>query len=143
MADNPFVGSWRFVSYIAEDENGEITHPFGEDAHGYIMYGADGYMQVALMASDRPTFPTPRFRNGSTADKVAAFDGYLSYAGPYTVGEDAITHHVEVAWFPNMVGRDNVRKFEFEGNRLKLSVPPQEIDGVVVKQHLVWEKVDG
>ena len=141
MANNPFVGSWQFVSYISEDENGEITHPFGKDAHGYIMYGADGYMQVALMTSDRPIFDTKRFRSGSTENKVAAFEGYLSYAGPYTIGEGTITHHVEVAWFPNMVGLDNVRKFELDGNRLKLSVPPIEIDGVVVTQHLVWEKV--
>ena len=141
MANNPFVGSWRFVSYISEDENGKITHPFGEDAHGYIIYGEDGYMQVALMTSDRPIFDTKRFRSGSAENKVAAFDGYLSYAGPYTIDKDTITHHVEVAWFPNMVGLDNVRKFEFEGNRLKLSVPPVEIDHVVVTQHLVWEKV--
>jgi hypothetical protein len=141
MAENPFVGSWRFVSYTNEDEDGNITHPFGEDAHGYIMYGTDGYMQVALMTAGRPIFPTERFRSGSTEDKAASFDGYISYAGPYTIGEDIITHHVEVAWFPNMVGKDNVRAYKFDGDRLRLSVPPVEVDGVEVTGHLIWEKV--
>jgi hypothetical protein len=73
--------------------------------------------------------------------KAAAFDGYLSYAGPYTIGEDTVTHHVEVAWFPNMVGEDNVRAYKFDGNRLRLSVPPRIVEGVEITGHLVWEKV--
>ncbi len=141
MVDNPFLGSWRFVSFIYEDQDGNITHPFGEDASGYIMYGADGYMQVALMTANRPRFESERFRNGPTEHKAAAFDGYLSYAGPYTIGEDTVTHHVEVAWFPNMVGEDNVRAYKFDGNRLRLSVPPRIVEGVEITGLLVWEKV--
>lgn len=105
MPDNPFIGTWRLISFVSERENGEITYPYGEDASGYITYGADGYMSVALMSANRPHFTSDRSRAGKTEDKAASFDGYISYAGPYTVGEDAITHHVEVAWFPNMVGQ--------------------------------------
>lgn len=112
-----------------------------KNASGYITYGADGYMSVALMSANRPHFTSDRSRAGKTEDKAASFDGYISYAGPYTVGEDAITHHVEVAWFPNMVGKDNVRAYKLDGNRVTLSVPPVTVDGDVITQHLVWEKV--
>jgi hypothetical protein len=98
-------------------------------------------MSVALMSAGRPQFESHRFREGKTEDKAASFNGYISYAGPYTVGEDTVTHHVEVAWFPNMVGLDNVRGYRLEGNRVILSVPPVTVDGTVVTQHLTWEKV--
>ena len=140
MADNPFIGTWRLVSYITE-KDGEISHTMGENASGYITYGADGYMSVALMSANRTLFDSPSSRAGSDEDKAAAFDGYTSYAGPYTVGEEAVTHHVEVAWFPNMVGKDNVRPFKFDGNQVTLSVPPVVREGVEVNQHLVWERV--
>ena len=140
MADNPFIGSWRLVSYVSEDQSGKVTYPFGKDATGYIVYGADGTMSVALMSANRPRFESDRSREGSIENKAASFDGYISYAGPYTIGEDAVTHHVEVAWFPNMVGQDNVRTFKFDGSRLKLTIPPM-IDGSEITGHLVWEKV--
>ena len=62
MPDNPFVGTWRLVSYIYEYENGDVTYPYGKDASGYITYGADGYMSVALMSSNRPKFDSNRAR---------------------------------------------------------------------------------
>lgn len=141
MPENTFIGTWRLVSYVAEDADGQITYPFGEDAEGYIMYRDDGYMQVAIMAPDRPRFESGRMREGTMEEKAAASQGYISYAGTYTICDDTITHHVEVAWFPNMVGQDNVRRYRMDGNRVRLSVPPVDIDGKTITQHLTWERV--
>lgn len=142
MEDNPFLGSWKLISFESEDQEGQFTYPFGENPVGYIMYAPDGYMQVAIMAEEHVPFAADRSRSGTTDEKAAAFSGYISYAGPYTIGEDTITHHVEVAWWPNMVGMDNVRAYEFNGNRLRLAVPPVEVDGKMMIQRLLWEKVE-
>jgi len=140
--DNPFIGSWKLISFILEAEDGETMTPFGEDPVGYIMYGTDERMQVAIMRNGRQALETARYQDGPTNLKAAAFEGYISYAGPYTIGDDTITHHLEVAWWPDMVGMDNVRKFKFDGNRLRLSVPPTEIKGKVRTGHLTWEQAE-
>jgi hypothetical protein len=140
MAENPFVGSWRIVSYVME-ENGEKTYPLGLSPTGYIMYGADGYMSVCLVSSERSRFDVAQWSDGTTSQKAAAFDGTISYAGPYTIGENTVTHHVEAAWFPDMISEENTRAYTFEGNRLRLSIPPVEVDGGVRTGHLIWEKV--
>jgi Lipocalin-like domain len=46
MAANPLVGTWRLISFDVQDEDGNITHPFGRDAVGFITYTADGHMAV-------------------------------------------------------------------------------------------------
>ena len=79
--------------------------------------------------------------SGKLEDKAAAFDGYISYAGPYTVREETVTHHVEIAWFPNVVGLDNVRGYRLNGNRIILTVPPVTTNGSAMTEHLTWEKV--
>ena len=44
MSTNPFVGTWQLISNETKDASGEVSHPFGKDATGYVIYSEDGHM---------------------------------------------------------------------------------------------------
>ena len=141
MTRNPFVGTWRLVSCEFRSGDGQVSYPFGQDAMGYIMYNEDGYMSVAIMTANRPEFASGDILGGSPEEKVAAANTYVSYCGRYEIQGDRVLHHVEVSFFPNWVGVDQERIFEFDGDRLSLSTLPLLLDGMRQTAHLIWERV--
>lgn len=141
MAKNPFVGTWRLVTYEVRSSDGQVSYPLGKDAAGYILYAEDGYMSVAFMQSNRPKFAAKTLGEGSTGEKAAATDTYQSYCGKYEVQGEMVIHHVEVSLFPNLFGVDLKRTFTFDGNRLTLSPRPSLVDGKEQASHLIWERV--
>ncbi len=78
---------------------------------------------------------------GSTEEKVAAAETYISYNGKYEIQGDRVVVHPEVSFFPNWVGVDQVRIWELEDNRLTLSTHSLLIRGEPQTAHLVWERV--
>ena len=48
------VGAWILESYEADDPDGTVRTPFGPDATGLLVYGADGRMTVQVMDPRRP-----------------------------------------------------------------------------------------
>ena len=139
MEMQSLVGAWRLVSVETRDENGELVRR-GERT-GYLLYSLDGYMSVAFMKEGRPNFKSGDIRGGSAEEKIAAVNGYVSYAGRYTVQDDTVVHNIEVSLFPNWVGVSQERVFSFEGSRLTLSTPLMLVGGKQLSTHLVWERV--
>ena len=139
MTDNRFVGTWRLVSWEAETRDGQRVHPFGEDAEGWIMYDASGNVSVHLMRRERPRFVSEDPLGGTAEEIEAAFSGYLAYCGRYTVHNDAgtINHSLRGASFPNWVGSEQLRHFEFAAGTLTLRTPP-----IAEMSHvLTWRRV--
>lgn len=143
MASSPFVGTWRLVSLESRGADGEVTYPLGQDAIGYIVYSEDGYVSVNLMAANRTNIASGDIRGGTAAEKVSAYDTYLAYCGRYELQTGKVIHHVEASLFPNWVGVDQERLYEFDGNRLILSTPPILVEGAEVTSSLVWERTRG
>lgn len=141
MAQNPFVGTWRLLSCEIRRADGQVSYPFGQDLGGYILYSQDGYMSVALMSANRPQFAAGDIRGGTTEEKVAAADTYVSYCGRYEIQGDRVIHHIEVSFFPNWVGADQERFFNLDGDTLSLSTPPTLIGGIQQTAYLVWKRV--
>jgi hypothetical protein len=141
MERNPFVGTWRLVLLEMRKPDGQVSYLLGHDAVGYIMYTEDGYVSVAIMSADRPKFANGDIRRGTIEEKVAAADTYISYCGRYEIRDDRIIHHIAVSFFPNWIGVEQERVFEFDGCRLSLSTPPFLVDGVQQTSHLIWERV--
>jgi hypothetical protein len=135
------VGSWKLVSFESRDTNGNISHPWGKDTLGYLMYNADGYMSVTIMSSARLKFASGDLKGGTTEEKVAAADSYISYCGTYEVKADTVIHHIELSFFPNWIGVDQKRMLSIDGNRLSLSTPPIAVAGIEKTHHLIWERV--
>jgi YD repeat-containing protein len=123
------------ISYDSYDESGQATRlPF---TVGQISYDAAGRMSAELMRDNRPTFKT---NPAPEAERAAAYSSYIAYFGHYTIDADkrTVTHHVEGALSPAMVGTDLVRYFEFspDGKSLFLSVKT----GERVSGRLRWDR---
>ena len=56
------------------------------------------------------------------SDSIYQSNGYDAYFGTFTVDEDmhTVTHHVEGGVARELVGKDLVRSYSFEGDRLIL-----------------------
>jgi len=142
MTRNPFAGTWKLVSYEVSRADGKVTYPWGDSPQGRLMYSEDGYVSVAMMGSDRTRFAARELKLGTPQEKVAAVDSYISYAGRYeVVGGNKVVHRVEVSLFPNWVGKDQVRSFQFDGNRLMLATEPDPSDEKRKTGHLIWERI--
>ena len=129
------VGSYKLISYVGYDQSGVATTlPY---TVGQISYDAAGRMSAQLMREGRVKLTTPQ---ASEAERAAAYSGYIAYFGHYTIEPDrgTVTHHVEAAMSPNMVGSDQVRFFEFspDGKSLYLSVK----SGDRVTGRLQWDR---
>jgi len=131
-------GAWGLVSVETRDEKGELVRR-GERT-GYLIYSPDGYMSVSFMKEGRPVFKSGDIRGGSVEEKIAAVNGYVSYAGRYTIQENTVVHHIEVSLFPNWVGVSQERVVSFEGSRLTLSTQLMLVGGRQLSTHLVWER---
>ena len=57
----------------------------------------------------------------SDADKVAAFDSYMNYAGRWTLRDNVVTHQIEHATNPNWIGASRERTIDHQGDRMVLS----------------------
>lgn len=146
QATPEFDGTWTLVSWTAQLPNGETIHPFGEQATGVLVYGRSGRMSVQIMGADRPRAATSDPLSVSAEKMQAAYQSYLAYWGTYETHreEGTVTHFLQGSLFPNWVGTEQVRTFEFDGeNRLTLRTPPiasSATDGKKAEHVLVWER---
>ena len=141
MISNPLIGTWRLLSWENRDENGQVSHPLGKDAAGYIMFNPDGYMFVAIMRPERPKFAAGDLLSGGTEERAQAAGTYVSYCGRYEFRGNTVVHRVELSLFPNWEGVEQERLVEVRSNRMTLSTRPMLLGGGRRSAHLIWERV--
>ena len=114
------LGAWKLLSFAREDAvSGEIIRPWGEAPSGYLMYLPDGHMSAVLTAGGRQAaVPADEKQVAKLYSNMAA------YAGTYTVHDNTVVHHVEVAWLPGWVGSDQPRQLKLEGDTLTIRTQP-------------------
>ena len=138
------IGAWSLVTYESTAVDGTgLSYPLGSDARGIIMYTADGYMSAQIMRSDRRLFAGTDAHAASEAELAWAAEGYLSYAGPYTVLDGGlIAHHVDVSLLPNWVGGTQYRAARLADSHLQLAPSePIQLDGELRNARLLWRRV--
>jgi len=137
------VGTWRLVSYEARDSKGQIQYPLGEGVSGQLIYDAAGNMSAHVMRNDRPLFAANDSARGTDAEVRAAFEGYTSYFGTYTIDSknETVIHRVQCASYPNWIASDQLRYYKFDGSRLSLSAPPIVVGGQAFDFVLIWERI--
>jgi hypothetical protein len=128
------------VSWENRTLDGEVSHPLGDDASGYIAYTEDGYVFVAIMGAARRLFVAGDLLTGSTAEKAGAAETYVSYCGRYEFHRETVLHHVELSLFPNWVGVTRERLVRISGDQLTLSTRPLLLQGRQQTAHLLWER---
>jgi hypothetical protein len=137
-----FLGTWKLLSYVREEiPSGAKSDVMGPHPHGYINYGRDGRMIVVIVGSNRRK---PADAIATPLEAAALLKSMLAYAGTFTVDSQAktVTHHVEISWDESRTGTDQVRRFQLEGNTLKLTTDPS-IDpatGEKTIRELIWHK---
>jgi hypothetical protein len=139
---NLFIGTWKFISLVGENSEGEIFHPYGKDLYGRLMYDSNGNMSVFLMRPDRPKFAADDIYKGTPEEIKFTFENFDAYCGTYTIDKDngTITHHIEGSRFPNWEGSEQTRYYTFLNDTLSLSAKIKlkgkdwELKAVLVKQ---------
>jgi hypothetical protein len=117
------VGVWNLVSVTAEDVQSHKIYPVaGTHPVGHIIYAPNGYMSVLFTSSGRT--PIDRESSHRTEEAAQLFWTLTAYAGTYTVEDKTITHHVDVAGDPSLVGTDQIRHVRLVGDTLVLRTPP-------------------
>ena len=135
-----FIGAWQLVDWRIEYSDQGVTRPFGEGAHGYIVYSADGTMTASIAKSARPPFGFANARNASADQKAAAFDSFFHYAGLWRIEGEEVVHAVTLSLNPDMTGTDQRRLAAFDGlGELTLSAHEALKDGTNRHHILQWE----
>lgn len=132
------VGAWDLIEWSEIRRDGSKAFPLGEHAIGQLVYTADGRVAAQLVADNRVPFQSDDWRQASDEEAARAFREYFGYFGTFTVDTErgAVIHHVSGGWFPNVEGRDQVRVFRFEDNRVVL-----DADTAWGKVRIVWARV--
>jgi hypothetical protein len=139
-APEALVGTWRLVSWENTSADGDVSHPLGEDPQGLLVYGADGFMAVALMRSSREPFARRDLLAATEDERARAAGEYVSYCGRYEVRGDLVVHRVELSLFPNWIGLEQERHVELAGDRLTLSTAPVLVGGREQTARVTWKR---
>ncbi len=137
-------GTWHLTGWEIVQPDGAITHPFGTDATGVIVYSGDGTMSAAIARAGRAPFPGGNPRRASEAERAAAADSYFHYAGPFHVTEEEgrplVVHRVTHALNPGFVGTEQRRFIDLDGDALTLSAREALPDGRHRDHRLIWRR---
>jgi hypothetical protein len=116
-----FIGAWRLLSFEERGPDGSVTHPYGDDPIGFLVYDPSGRMSVQIMRRDRPALSGDP-QHASPDEIKSAVEGFTAFFGAYEIDEarQVVIHHVEGHLLPNSVGKNLERRFEFSGDRLIL-----------------------
>ena len=139
-----FFGTWKLVSWKIKRANGDLTDsPLGPNPLGCIMYDPGGQVSVALMRRDRANFASSHLTDATPEEIKSGFEGYIGYCGSYEVNEQErfVIHHLQLSWFPNWVGTEQKRYFEFAGDRLTLRTPPLTLLEEAQVHSLIWQRL--
>ncbi|MGD9853586.1 MAG: lipocalin-like domain-containing protein [Planctomycetaceae bacterium] len=140
IAAEPFLGSWSLVSWTVTAADGQVVHPLGDDAWGRLMYLQGGQMAASLMRRRRTAFVSDNRLEATVPECEAAYREFLAYFGTFTVQSAAgtVTHHVEAATYPNWIGTDLVRSFQFSQDLLTLSL----VSAKGAAHALTWKRAE-
>lgn len=113
-----FIGVWKYVSSVSRD--GSKDKAFIKNSVGYLIYTKEGIMSVEIMSPNR------------------APKDFFAYSGHFFLDEKQhiVTHYLEIAVLPSMVGKNYQRYYHFKENFLYLTVVDSPED-----QTLIWQKI--
>lgn len=140
MKNEKFIGSWELKEWTAESTDGQTVFPYGEDAKGRLTYDEFGNMSVQIMKNNRAIFLSEDPLQAQPEEVLEAYNGFIAYCGNYNVNPSSkqVVHQIKLSSFPNWVGQNQIRYFEFNKDKLILST-----DIIGSSQHkLIWRKMN-
>ncbi|MEO7403350.1 MAG: lipocalin-like domain-containing protein [Burkholderiales bacterium] len=137
------VGAWALRDWRTDYSDGRAaTRPFGLSPEGLLTYTACGHMLASIQLPTRTLLSAESARHAPADQKVAAFDGFLSYGGTFEVAGATLTHRVTIAHNPNLIGTTQVRQMRFADRSLTL-MADDRLPGTDITRHhaLTWERL--
>ena len=138
------AGAWSLVSFVLRYTDGRPdVHPFGRAPHGLIIYESSGTMSAVLSHEERTHLGSQTMEWAHTASqdaKACAFDTYVSYAGTWSLEGDRVTHTVDYALVPELVGQTLTRQAILDGTQLVLRYHTTTRSGVTCAHVLRWRR---
>ena len=133
-----FIGIWTLLKCVSYGQDGKVTYPYGENPLGQLLYDAKGNMMVEIMKPGIKKFEQPNLLQGNPEEIVPAYNGFIGYYGSYKIVPDSnmVIHHIKACSFPNWVGQDQRRYFEFKDGNLILKT---SLIGSA-RYELTWQK---
>jgi hypothetical protein len=114
------VGLWKLTSHGNKvAATGAMTHPFGEHPAGYQLFTRGGRLMFMMFGENRKR---PGGSSLSDPERVALFNGLVSYSGTYKVEGSKILMHFDAEATP--AGVDRTYSAELSGNKLTLTAQP-------------------
>jgi hypothetical protein len=136
------VGRWTLTTWIAADEAGAVTTPFGEHPQGCLIYTAGGWMSAQLAVANRAELATATALGGAEGERAAAYSSYVAYCGEYWLERDVVVHRVRMSLYPNWVGREQLRFVELSGDRLVLRTASTPVGGQTQVHRVLWIRAE-
>ncbi len=144
---NALRGTWHLVRWEITYSDGRApTLPYGDQATGTIVYSEDGWMSACIARAGRPRLSSDSVRSAPVDERLAAFESYFQYSGPYTLqtvdGQQQVVHRVTMSLNPNFVGTEQVRNVTLAGtDGLTLSASDTVPGSPVARHHrLIWAR---
>jgi hypothetical protein len=135
------VGGWLLRRWsIAYPDGRPDTLPFGDDATGLLLYGADGWMSATMCRAEREALAPALATTPTDADRARAFDGYLAYAGRWSVQGDVVAHEVVMSMNPVLIGTLQLRQAVLVGDELELGADETDARGRSRRHSILWRR---
>jgi hypothetical protein len=134
------VGSWRLVSFELRDEEGNVSHPWGDSVSGLLILAADGSLSEQFCSAHRPTLTHDDWVSASASEIDLAARHFFAYSGRYEIDGQAVVYRIAVSLMPNWVGKMERRFWSIAEDTLTITTPELLVSG---KQHvstLVWQR---
>lgn len=130
-----FIGAWRLVAFEDDGPDGEVVHPYGQDAVGLLIYESSGLMSVQIMKRNRAPLSSADWQSLPAEKIKEAIEGFTAFFGSYEVDEpnNVVIHRVEGHVLPDSVGKVLRREFIFSGDVLILQPSPT--------RRVIWERI--
>jgi hypothetical protein len=135
------AGRWSLVSWAQVYDDGRLTYPMGQNATGFIHYGAR-HMSCLISRRGRTHFVTGGQWNADMPEKAGAYDSFMSYCGTYEIEMDTIIHYVAASLYPNWEGGEQRRRAQLDDGRLVLTARLEEGTPQARTATLEWERAD-
>lgn len=130
------TGTWKFLrSELVDVDGNQLDDPLN-NGEGIILY-TKNYMSAQLTMSKELNEEQAKYTNQE----------YVAYTGAYTFDSEAqiVTHHIQMANFPDAVGRSVERKvIKIDADHIILgNVKPESFGiGTMIYRKLWWERVE-
>src|SRR6266446_4559133 len=138
-AADSIVGRWKLTDYTMKwMDTGEVTHPRGQDALGYLEYSPNGHMSVIITSNKLPRAAGKTYTD---AEAAFIFNNSTAFAGTYKVQGNKYVAHADVSTVPDLLGVDLGRTFEINGDKLTITTNQTSIstsDGRPASITSIW-----